>query len=54
MIDIGKESYLTLDHILAVLIGGSNSLDNLQGLCRQCNLQKKDELEVAYNLPFGI
>ena len=49
-----KESYLTLDHILSVSRGGSNGLDNLQGLCRQCNLQKKDKLEVAYSLPFDI
>lgn len=40
------ENYMTFDHILAVSRGGSNGLDNLQGLCRRCNFEKKDKLVV--------
>lgn len=40
------DDYLTLDHILPVCRGGSNGLMNLQGLCRRCNYNKNDKLEV--------
>jgi len=40
-------SELTLDHIVPVADGGSNSLDNLVLACRPCNVRKgkksKDE-----------
>lgn len=37
------EDYLSLDHILPVSRGGSNGLENLQGLCIQCNHQKDSD-----------
>lgn len=36
------EDYLTVDHILPVARGGSNRMDNLQGLCWECNHEKQD------------
>lgn len=36
----GKKDDLTLDHIKPRLQGGENSLDNLQVLCKSCNIQK--------------
>ena len=38
------DDYMNLDHIFPVCRGGSNGLSNLQGLCRDCNFQKKDNL----------
>ena len=35
---------MTLDHIFPVCSGGGNRLRNLQGICRDCNFQKKDNL----------
>ncbi len=34
---------MTLDHIFPVCCGGGNGLVNLQGLCRDCNFQKKNK-----------
>jgi hypothetical protein len=31
---------LTLDHVIALSVGGDNSLKNLQTLCRSCNSSK--------------
>ena len=38
----GKEAKLTLDHIIPLNLGGTHYLDNLQGLCKQCNSSKQD------------
>ncbi len=37
----GTTEQLTADHILAYSQGGSNTLDNLQVLCRSCNSRKQ-------------
>lgn len=36
----GNDNDLTIDHKLPVVRGGTNAIDNLQTLCRRCNLAK--------------
>lgn len=51
------ETSLEIDHILPVAKGGTNDIDNLQTLCRECNRMKhtdewvggETDLEVAQN-----
>lgn len=36
--------YATIDHILARALGGTNSLENIQVICKECNnLKSADE-----------
>lgn len=39
----GIDKSLTVDHILALSIGGSDDIENLQLLCRPCNSRKNDK-----------
>jgi 5-methylcytosine-specific restriction endonuclease McrA len=37
----GKDTQLEIDHIIAIVKGGTNSPENLRVLCRACNRGKK-------------
>jgi len=38
------EFKLTADHIIPLTMGGSNWIENIQPLCRQCNGKKKNKI----------
>lgn len=42
--ECGARDYLEFDHIIPVAKGGSNSEQNVQLLCRRCNLAKSDKI----------
>lgn len=37
-----KKCKLTRDHIVPMELGGTNEIDNIQGLCKHCNSNKRD------------
>lgn len=41
---------LDVDHIVPTSWGGTNNLDNLQALCRQCNREKRDRDDTNFLL----
>lgn len=55
-----KKADLHIDHIKAVANGGTAALENLQVLCRNCNLSKSDHhidprsYEKGYVIPLNI
>lgn len=48
-----NETELTIDHIIALALGGTNDISNLQTLCRLCNSQKKDHLDPRFRRHFS-
>jgi 5-methylcytosine-specific restriction endonuclease McrA len=43
--DTNKDNYENIDHVIPLAQGGTHTQDNLQILCRQCNM---DKLDVIY------
>ena len=43
-VQCGATSYLEFDHIIPYSKGGANTVENVQLLCRRCNLQKGDRI----------
>jgi 5-methylcytosine-specific restriction endonuclease McrA len=36
----GEQKPLVVDHVIAMVLGGSHTLDNLQPLCKECHVKK--------------
>lgn len=36
----GSREFIQMDHVVPLIVGGSNTIDNVQPLCRSCNSKK--------------
>jgi len=43
-VECGADDYLEFDHVIPVSKGGSNTEQNIQLLCRRCNITKRDRI----------
>jgi 5-methylcytosine-specific restriction endonuclease McrA len=43
-VECSASSYLEFDHVIPFSKGGANTVNNIQLLCRRCNLQKSDRI----------
>lgn len=41
----GSDEYICIDRVTPLSRGGVNTGDNIQPLCRKCNMEKSDSLE---------
>ena len=50
----GAKQDLEIDHVFPISKGGKTTLNNLQTLCRNCNMKKSNTIESNYNLPSNV
>ena len=44
-------SYMTVDHIVPLSLGGTNNIENLRGVCMACNRERKSDMTgISYKL----
>lgn len=47
------DTYMTVDHIIPLIKGGTNDIRNLQGMCLQCNMKKSGMLPEEFEKVYG-